>query len=115
MKVFPYSFSTFSTKIVSPASNGAVENPRIGVASVTVTIPVTLLVTIVDPIAIFVIGIPLVLFLVKTLELPIPKGVLTTSTDVIDCEDGLIFAFKDPLFTISFVSISWITNSGSLT
>ena len=72
----------------------------------TVTIPVILSVTIVDPIAIFVIGIPLELFLVKISQLPIPKGVFTTSTDVIDCDAGLIFAFIDPLVTISLVSKS---------
>ena len=62
----------------------------------------------------FVIGIPLVLFLAKTLQLPTPKGVLTISTEVIACDAELTFAFKNPLFTISFVSRSWTTNSGSL-
>ena len=61
---------------------------------------------IVPPTAIFVIGIPLVLFLAKTSQFPIPKGVLTISTEVIACVAGLIFAFKNPLSTISFVSTS---------
>ena len=65
LKVSPYSFSIFSTKNESPAWKGAVENPKIGVAKVTVTIPLTLSVTIVDAIYIFVIGIPFELFVVN--------------------------------------------------
>ena len=67
-----------------------------------------------EPIVTFVIGIPLELFLVNNLQLPIPCGVLIISTLLIDCDAGAIFAIKEPLSTISFVSRSCKTNSGGV-
>ena len=71
---------------MSPTAKGAVENPKIGVAKVTVTIPLTTSVIIVDPIVTFVIGIALELSFVNNSQLPIPCGVLIISTLLIDCD-----------------------------
>ena len=69
---------------------------------------------IVDPIVTFVIGIALELSLVNNLQLPIPCGVLIISTLLIDWDAWLMFAIRDPLSIICFVSTSCKTNFGGV-
>ena len=84
----------------------------IGVAKVTVTIPLITSVIIVDPIVTFVIGIALELSLVNNLQLPIPRGVLIISILLMDCDAWPMFATREPLSTICFVSTSCKTKFG---